>query len=258
VSDLEDLAETNEFKEAKQIDRAAQIIWALCRAGRDGVTVDETIEAFHTLHLPKPNRTRLSEGLTASRSVRTLGKGRFAPVRDFSAAMQVVLPQKQIVPNSVFDVSSIEMPPFVKAERRDDLAKMVRVYAQLFLLENSMRGLIEDVLVAKFGAGWWDQAANASMRRKHEQRLKNERTKKWSPARTDVGPLYALDWPDLITIMRKFPDDFEPHLKEIDFLHRYADAGTFRNVVAHNGVIRDADDFDLIRIYYKNWLKQLS
>jgi hypothetical protein len=259
MTDLDRLAETNEFQSAKQIDRAAQLVWLLCQAPNcESVTIDDLLGAFHSLHLPTPNRTRLSDGLTASKIVRKISKGKFAPVRKFSNEMAVVLPLQVEIPDTVFDVTTIELPPFVKPERQGDLAKMVRVYARLFLLENSMRGLIESVLMTKFGGDWWDHAASASMKRKHEQRLENERSKKWAPARADVGPLYALDWPDLITIMRKFHEEFEPHIKEIDFLHRYDDAGTFRNVVAHNGVIRDADDFELIRIYYGNWIKQLS
>ncbi len=135
---------------------------------------------------------------------------------------------------------------------------MVRAYARLFLLENSMRGLIETILSSELGSDWWDIASNASMKRKHAIRIQNENIKKWAPARSDFGPLYALDWPDLLTLMRKYPIHFEPYVKDINFLHRYDDAGTFRNVVAHNGVLREDDDFDLIRIYYKNWIKQLS
>ena len=121
-----------------------------------------------------------------------------------------------------------------------------------------MRGLIETILSSELGSDWWDIASNASMKRKHAIRIQNENIKKWAPARSDFGPLYALDWPDLLTLMRKYPIHFEPYVKDINFLHRYDDAGTFRNVVAHNGVLREDDDFDLIRIYYKNWIKQLS
>lgn len=78
------------------------------------------------------------------------------------------------------------------------------------------------------------------------------------PTRSDFGPLYALDWPDLITLMRKYPDQFKPYLGEIDCLHRFADNGAFRNVVGHNGVLREQDDFELIRIYYQNWIAQLT
>lgn len=133
---------------------------------------------------------------------------------------------------------------------------MIRAYAHLYLLENSVRAFIEDVLSKKLGPDWWISAANAQMKKKHADREQNEKKKKWAPARSDFGPLYSLDWPDLITLMRKYEADFLPVLKDIRFLHRLEDLGMYRNVVAHNGVLRDADDFALIRIYYDNWIKQ--
>lgn len=78
---------------------------------------------------------------------------------------------------SALDISKIPLPPFVEAERQEHLAKMVRVYAHLFLLENSMRGLIEKVLKEHLGDTWWGQAANAPMKRKHESRISNEQLK---------------------------------------------------------------------------------
>lgn len=187
-----------------------------------------------------------------------MGAKRYHGARDFVEAMQDVLPTQEIVSDDTLDVDEIDFPPFVSPGRKNDLKMMVHAYARLFLLENSMRGLIEFVLSTKLGADWWEIASNKSMQKKHADRLQNEQIKKWAPARTEFGPLYALDWPDLISVMRKYPEYFEPYFKDINFLHRYDDAGSFRNVVAHNGVLRDDDDYELIRIYYRNWIKQLS
>jgi hypothetical protein len=135
---------------------------------------------------------------------------------------------------------------------------MMHAYARLFLLENSMRLFIEKILTEKLGEDWWDKAASSSMKKKHAKRVENEKAKKWAPSRGDVGPLYAIDWTDLITIIRKYPEYFVPQIKEINFLHRYEDAGSYRNVVAHNGIFEDEDSFDIIKIYYRDWVKQLS
>ena len=35
-------------------------------------------------------------------------------------------------------------------------------------------------------------------------RLDKEKTRKWLPARASLGPLYSLDWSDLITLIRKY------------------------------------------------------
>lgn len=235
------------------------LLWALGGQSSEkvGFRVDDIVECFVSLRLAKPNTTRIREHFRKSRNVVTVFPGMFVAAREHAQQMAALFPPEK-VSNDVFDIESIAIPPFVPSERRSDLARMVRTYAQLFLLENSMRGLIEKVLSTHLGPQWWDVASNASMKKKHADRANNEQQRKWAPTRTEFGPLYALDWPDLITLMRKYPDQFIPYISDIDFLHRYDDAGSFRNVVAHNGVLRDNDDFERIRIYYRDWIKQLS
>jgi hypothetical protein len=58
--------------------------------------------------------------------------------------------------------------------------------------------------------------------------------------------------------MRKYEELFKPHIGEIGFLHRFDDAAMFRHVVAHNGSLRDDDDFALIAIDYRSWIKQVG
>lgn len=135
---------------------------------------------------------------------------------------------------------------------------MLPLYAQLFFLENSMRGLVEKVLSAALGENWWNIAASESMKRKHGDRMQNEEIKKWAPTRADFGPLFSVDWSDLVTLMRKYEQLFNPYIGEISFLHRYDDAAMFRHVIAHNGALRDEDDVALVGIDYRTWIKQLA
>lgn len=259
MSDLERLASTDEFNRANQSQRAEMLVWLLETLGEaQGASIADVSASFEALRLSRPNPTRLREHFRRSRNVRSAGAGRYRVVRNFDSAMQSLVPRENPIVDDVLDVEEIDLPPFVSQDRKDDLKRMVHAYARLFLLENSMRGLIESTLYQKLGPDWWEKASNKGMQRKHEDRLQNEKSKKWAPTRTEFGPLYALDWTDLITIMRKYPEHFITYFDDINFLHRYDDAGSFRNVVAHNGVLRDEDDYELIRIYYRNWIKQLS
>lgn len=258
--DLETLAQSQTFLDGNKTAHAEQIIWQLYSNSSDnrGISIREICSAFAELDLVEPNVTRLRTQLRGSRNIRKVNGDRYAPKRELSQSLSKKFSHHSSLPEDSFDVSSIATPPFVSNNRQEELAKMVKAYAHLFLLENSMRGLIEDVFSKHFGVGWWGQVANSKMKKKHSDRVANEQSKKWAPTRSDFGPLYALDWSDLITLMRKYPKQFKDRLKDINFLHRYDDTGTFRNVVAHNGVLRDQEDFDLIRIYYRDWIKQLS
>lgn len=258
--DLDRIANSDRFASSKQGAQAEMVLWGICRMSPDsaGASIQEVVEAFAGLAMAKPNSTRMKEHFKRSKNVRSVSSGICAATREFSFEMDKSFPSISVSAAEIFDIESITLPPFVAAERKRDLAKMVRIYGHLFLLENSMRGLVEKVLLDHLGSDWWETAANATMKRKHSERVANEQAKKWAPTRSEFGPLYALDWSDLITIMRKYPQQFSAYLNDIDFLHRYDDAGTFRNVVAHNGVLKESDDFERIRIYYRDWIKQLS
>ena len=260
MSDIERLAQTPQFEGAKQALRAELIVWLLCKSPprKAGVSVTDVCDAFSALNLARPNSTRIRENLRRSRNVRTVSKDCYGPLRKFDASVEKWFQLSQTVPDSTFDISGVAQPPFVSNERMEDLKRMVENYAYLFLLENSMRGLIESVLSKALGKNWWDMAANAKLKKKHEDRVRNETERKWAPTRSEFGPLYALDWPDLLTLMRKYPEHFCPVFHDMNFLHRYEDTGAFRNIVAHNGVLRDQEDFDRIRIYYRDWTKQLT
>ncbi|TIM64928.1 MAG: hypothetical protein E5Y58_25750 [Mesorhizobium sp.] len=254
------LASTQAFSDADKSQQAEMLLWAMtCNdTGKSGIAISDLRDQFGELGLAKPNPTRLKDHFRKSRNVRSVNAGRYSPTREFSQHMKGQFGETLPDAMADFEMDKIPLPPFVAPERRADLARMLPVYAQLFLLENSMRGLIEKVLSEHLGPDWWEHAANSSMKKKNADRSQNEQTKRWAPTRSEFGPLYALDWTDLITLMRKFQPQFEKYIGEISFLHRYDDAGTFRNIVAHNGALRNQDDFDIIGIYYRAWIKQTA
>jgi hypothetical protein len=256
---VDDVAASSAFTSAEKGAQAEMMVWALSAESESpiGVTISELAECFHHVGLVRPNATRMKDYFRLSRNIRSVGGGGYLPVRHFAAAMNAEFrPSVERVEHSLAD--HLTIPPFVPPERVVDLQRMLRVYSQLFLLENSMRGLVEFVLKAAMGPNWWDIAASLPMKKKHEDRLAKEVSKKWAPTRADFGPLFSVDWSDLITLMRKHETLFTPHIGEIAFLHRYDDAAMFRHVVAHNGALRDEDDFALIGIDYRSWIKQLS
>jgi hypothetical protein len=121
-----------------------------------------------------------------------------------------------------------------------------------------MRRLIDMVLSAHLGNEWWDTAAAQAHKRKHSDRLEKEQSRKWLPSRSELGPLYSLDWSDLITLMRKYEVQFLPFIGDIDFLHRYADLGLLRHVVAHHGFVDNSHDFERVRLALHDWQTQIG
>jgi hypothetical protein len=96
------------------------------------------------------------------------------------------------------------------------------------------------------------------MIKKHEERLSKEQGRKWLPARANLGPLYSIDWSDLITLVRKYEVDFIPFIGEIDFMHRYSDMGLLRHVIAHNGFVDDPEEYNRVSLALRDWNNQVG
>lgn len=258
---------------SKKDQAVAFVFYHLKTQDSTGVSLSEISRYFDKANLPAPNETRLGKQLKADKNViYNSRQKKFRMVRgllaDFDRRFSPLAPEseggglhttmeQQI---SDFAASRIDIVniPFLSEEDKQDVRRMAELYMLLFCLENSVRRLIEHVLSKSHGKDWWDQVASASMKRKHETRLENENVNKWLPARSGVGPLYSIDWSDLVTIIRKYEAAFLPFIGSIGFMHRIEDLGQLRHVIAHNGVLRDQRHIERINIYLADWIEQIS
>jgi Swt1-like HEPN len=254
--DLTALVGSTEFSELSKPEQAEVLVWALFLKSGQPVSVAEISAAFFDLHLPRPNPTRIKEQLTKSRQALSAGGGKFKPSMIFAKACAGKFAGALSV-ELQFHSDSIARPPHTPEAAHQGLPKMVEFYAYLYLLENSIRGFIDSRLAVAKGADWWEKVASTGMKKKHEDRKTKEEQNKWAPARSEFGPLYSIDWPDLITIVRKEHQIFSDKIPDIGFLHRFEDLGHYRNIVAHNGVLEDEKAIERVKIYFADWIKQL-
>jgi len=133
---------------------------------------------------------------------------------------------------------------------------MSKLYFQLHLFENSVRKFMERTFTNKYGEAWWDKVANASNKHKHKNRLEKEKDQKWLPSRVEKGPLYSLDWIDLVNMMIRKEEIFEPWFSDTTFFYRFKDLYGLRNVIAHNGDFDDEDSLLRINLAIKDWISQ--
>lgn len=216
---------------------------------------------FDAASLSVPNVTNLRDMLKADRRCSVSGDTvKLKP--NAKADLYSTFPELKVVekPSAISADMALKLSrvPFLDQAYVAGLQDMLDLYAALHALENSMRALIERVLSAKLGPEWWEKSANGPQKRKHADRLEKERLRQWLPTRSSVGPLYSLDWSDLISIMRRFEGDFLHCFGEIDFLHRYADLGLLRHVVAHNGIIDDQAQRDRVFLALHDWQVQVA
>lgn len=245
----------DEFIKLARVEQALVFIWECeLHTGSIGLSLPEINSKFIEHGLPKQNQFRLNDRLRKHKGARKIKSNLYS----VTSAQKNLIEERfsGALKDHKTRIADITRPSYVKDAVYSDLQEMSVLYAHLFLLENSIRGLIETKLNAALGESWWDIAANSSMKNKHKERIRKENENKWAPTRSELGPLYALDWPDLITIIRKYEDEFSDVIGNISFMHRYEDLGLLRNVVAHNGVISDETQFIRVKLALEDWLKQ--
>ena len=192
-------------KKFNKSDQAACFMWwAEHRDNKRSISMDEVCAYFEKARLAQPNRPRLEQELRALRYVTRDKMGRFQLTHD-GIQGGAELFERFLVRTSVDDIISEVVAtkcPYLGDEDIADGRKMANVYLSLFCLENSVRRHIAQILSQSLGEDWWETAASASMKRKEGDRRSNEVQNRWIPSRASAGPLYSLDWPDLVTLMR--------------------------------------------------------
>lgn len=244
-----------------RIDRAVLILsYYKYKEDKMHMTSGEISKSFELAHLARPNQTVLSQKLQSDRRV-SYRNGKAKALHTADQYFKDLFPEFLLVDDILaptVDRSLLTSAPFIDEDYIADLEKMAGFYEALHVLENSIRGLIAAVLNRKLGEDWWNQAANNSMKQKHDDRLIKESSRKWLPARSSLGPLYSIDWSDLITLIRKYEVDFIPFIGEIDFMHRYRDLGLLRHVIAHNGFVDDVSEMQRVTLALRDWNIQVA
>ncbi len=124
--------------------------------------------------------------------------------------------------------------------------------------ENSARTLVEQVLQKKLGDNWWEIAANAAQKGKVKARKEAEGKHCWLTPRGNK-PLYYIDWGDLLSLIRKYEEDFLPYIKDIKFVElRFEELERVRNITAHNGFLPNNEDFQRVILPFKDWCRQTT
>lgn len=139
-------------------------------------------------------------------------------------------------------------------------------YPYLYILENSVRQFISLNLNKLYGDKWWEQKIQGSkalneIEAKVAKRMTGEEKYSYHSKR-GVGPIYYIDFDDLIAIMRAYEKDFNPLFKNLSgklsgMLNKLEEITPSRNVVAHHNPLSITDN-NRVYGYLHDWQKQLE
>jgi hypothetical protein len=261
LNQILDSTDTTKFK---QVDFAKLFIWFLTDIqGREDCLMSDIVQCFRDVSLSIPNQTVLRRNLRSHKKDVTTGhsyksfrlhRNALIKYRSEYANLLPPSPSPEEIIRERLDVSNT---PLLTTTDIANAYKMGQVYVAIHCLENSVRNLIRTVLKEKLGEQWWDKAASDPMKRRLSERKSREAKNKWlSPRGADE--LNYIDWGDLVTLIRKFPKEFETFIGSTKFAElKLEELENLRNTIAHNGVLPEGE-IARVELYFKDWCKQVS
>lgn len=135
--------------------------------------------------------------------------------------------------------------------------KMSAVYVAIASFENEVRDLVSSILLEKKGANWWDGSVSSDVKKRAENRQKQEEKIRWHQAR-GLGPIYYVEMNDLVSIIQKNWLCFEDLLHDIDWVRQiFKSLERSRNVIMHSGQL-SMDDIERVGVFIRDWLRQIG
>ncbi|MGH9555117.1 MAG: hypothetical protein ACRD2Y_04770 [Terriglobales bacterium] len=159
-------------------------------------------------------------------------------------------------PGSLKEIKPADVPQAVLDSKKiSEGNEMALVYQRLYVLENSIRQFITQIMQAKHGPDWWERRVTSGPRDTAKRRMSDEERDTWHQRRGKNPPDY-LDLNQLPAIVRNNQDcfipDFLPTLQWFEaFINElYAS----RCVVCHMNPL-DRNNIAAVEVRFNHWKK---
>jgi hypothetical protein len=135
--------------------------------------------------------------------------------------------------------------------------KMSSVYIAIAAFENSVRAFIEERLLEKAGANWWDTAVSAAIKGEADKRRKDEEQIRWHGSR-GTSPLAYVQLEDLALIIQNNHQMFKDLIPTFEWAREiFRTLSRSRNVIMHSGQLTLAD-VERVAMNIRDWIRQVG
>jgi hypothetical protein len=135
--------------------------------------------------------------------------------------------------------------------------KMVWVYMAIATFENSVRAFIGERLLEKVGENWWETAVSADVRRRADERRRDEEQIRWHSSR-GTSTLAYVDLGDLALIIQNNHAAFRDLVPTVEWAREiFRSLERSRNVVMHSGQLR-ITDVERVAMNIRDWVRQVG
>jgi hypothetical protein len=179
--------------------------------------------------------------------------GRTAPTK----ASRASATGKRNVKVSIAGVDVGKIPALSPTHAADAKIMAEKVYPLIFIFENSVRDLVEHVLKAAFGAGWWTTAVPGPVQEIAKRHKEAEAKDPWhsNRGRREIDYVFLNDlWKIIKHQWAYFKDLFPDQAWVQTMITR--DMNVSRLVLAHMNPLAP-DDISNIENSFKKWVRQL-
>jgi hypothetical protein len=155
------------------------------------------------------------------------------------------------------DIASKVSIKSLDQELVNEALKMSAVYIAIASFENTVRELILSHLLEEKKADWWNTCVSNDIRKRAEQKMKEEQQIRWHQAR-GLNPIYFTELKDLTSIIQQNWPSFEPLLHDMDWVRALIRSiERSRNVIMHSGQLA-IDDVERIGMNIRDWIRQVG
>lgn len=131
-----------------------------------------------------------------------------------------------------------------------------KVYPLLYIFENSVREVIQRVMVQAYGDNWWTEKAPKKVRDTVAGRMQSEKRKAWHSKR-GAHAIYYTDIDELKGIVASNWEPFAPLFNDQSwFTHIVDQIAVSRHVVAHSNPI-SKQDLKRLEVNFTDWENQI-
>jgi hypothetical protein len=148
--------------------------------------------------------------------------------------------------------------PILPESKLSDAKQMAAVYPLLYILENSIREVIDRIMIKQYGEKWFDSEAPKGLRDKVDERMADESKDSWHQKRGS-RPIDYLDLNQLPALMRRIEKNVVPSIIPSFewFNQRVEEVYKSRCVLCHMNPL-DQDNIQAVKLRLKQWQKQIE
>lgn len=135
--------------------------------------------------------------------------------------------------------------------------KMSWIYIAIAAFENGVRTFIEERLLEKVGANWWDTTVSSTIKAEAEKRKKDEEQIRWHGSR-GTSLLSYVKLEDLALIIQNNHDQFADLIPTVEWAREiFRTLARSRNVIMHSGQLMLAD-VERVAMNIRDWVRQVG